>query len=292
MRRVRRVIVVGGLLAATAATPAGGATNIGQTFIPTEPCGANFTFLQTTSPADGYEAPSAGVITEWSFLADNNPAAIKLKVARNTTGDQFRTIGSSSLETPTANQLNTYSDVRIPVIAGDVIGLSNSISGRNCGRRIDAGGFDYHFLNADPAPGATNTYTPAFNTVQFDIAAVLEPDADKDEFGDESQDNCPTDPQTQGQCQGGGGGNDNDPPETTITKDPPDTSGKNKVKFKFTSDEAGSKFECKFDTEGWTSCASPEKERVDEGKHKFKVRAIDQAGNVDPTPDKDKFKVN
>jgi hypothetical protein len=291
MRRLRRVIVVGGLLAATAATPASGATNIGQTFIPTLSCSPNITFLQTTSVANAYEAPSAGVITEWSFLADNNPAVIKLKVARNTTGNEFRIIGSSSLETPTANQLNTYSDsdVRIPVIQGDLIGLYNSIDGRNCGRRLD--GFDFHFLNAaDPGPGTTSTYTPG-GSGQLNIAAVLEPDADKDEFGDESQDNCPTDPQTQGQCQGGGG-NDNDPPETTITKDPPDTSGKNKVKFKFTSSEARSKFECKFDKEGWTSCASPEKERVDEGKHKFKVRAIDQAGNVDPTPDKDKFKVN
>ena len=27
------------------------------------------------------------------------------------------------------------------------------------------------------------------------------------------------------------------------------------------------------------------------GKHKFKVRAIDAAGNIDPSPAKDKFKV-
>jgi len=30
---------------------------------------------------------------------------------------------------------------------------------------------------------------------------------------------------------------------------------------------------------------------LDEGKHKFKVRATDAAGNTDPTPAKDKFKV-
>ena len=39
-------------------------------------------------------------------------------------------------------------------------------------------------------------------------------------------------------------------------------------------------------------CDSPRKyKRLDEGKFKFKVRAIDAAGNADPTPAKDKFKV-
>ena len=37
---------------------------------------------------------------------------------------------------------------------------------------------------------------------------------------------------------------------------------------------------------------SPKKvKHLDEGKHKFKVRAVDGAGNVDPTAAKDKFKV-
>ena len=31
--------------------------------------------------------------------------------------------------------------------------------------------------------------------------------------------------------------------------------------------------------------------RLKKGKHKFQVRAIDAAGNVDPSPAKDKFKV-
>jgi hypothetical protein len=39
-------------------------------------------------------------------------------------------------------------------------------------------------------------------------------------------------------------------------------------------------------------CSSPRKvKNLDEGKHKFKVRAVDAAGDVDPTPTKDKFKV-
>jgi len=67
---------------------------------------------------------------------------------------------------------------------------------------------------------------------------------------------------------------------------------KNKLKFKFVSDEAGSTFECKLDNKPFKSCTSPRTvKRLDEGKHRFRVRAVDAAGNLDPTPDKDKFKV-
>jgi hypothetical protein len=83
---------------------------------------------------------------------------------------------------------------------------------------------------------------------------------------------------------------DTDPPETTITKEPPDKGEKNKVRYKFVADEP-STFECKADKGGFEACDSPEKLKVDDGKHKFQVVAIDVAGNRDPTPAKDKFKV-
>jgi hypothetical protein len=55
---------------------------------------------------------------------------------------------------------------------------------------------------------------------------------------------------------------------------------------------AGSGCECKLDKKKFKPCTSPRKvKRLDEGKHKFKVRAIAAAGNVDLTPAKDKFKV-
>jgi hypothetical protein len=67
-----------------------------------------------------------------------------------------------------------------------------------------------------------------------------------------------------------------------------------KVKFRFTSDEAGSTFACKLDRGPFAPCSSPMTYRVratDELRsHTFKVRAIDAAGNVDLTP-ADSFKV-
>lgn len=91
-------------------------------------------------------------------------------------------------------------------------------------------------------------------------------------------------------CSPGGGGDDTSPPNTQITKAPKQKISKGKVKVKFKSSEQGSSFECKLDKGSFKSCDSPFKAKVDQGKHKFKVVAIDQAGNQDPTPAKLKFK--
>ncbi len=85
---------------------------------------------------------------------------------------------------------------------------------------------------------------------------------------------------------------DTDPPETTIIKGAPDRLAKHKVKFRFGSDDPEATFECKLDKKPYGACASPKKlKRLDDGRHRFRVRAVDPAGNVDPSAAKDKFKV-
>jgi hypothetical protein len=91
---------------------------------------------------------------------------------------------------------------------------------------------------------------------------------------------------------GQGGAKDKTPPDTKILKAPPKKTKKTTAKFKFSSTEAGSTFECKLDKKPFKPCASPKKyKKLKPGKHVFKVRAIDKAGNVDPTPAKRKFTV-
>ena len=79
-------------------------------------------------------------------------------------------------------------------------------------------------------------------------------------------------------------------PKTKITKDAPNTLDQGEVKFRFKSSEPNSAFECKLDKKTWKICTSPNRFKVRSGKHTFKVRATDAAGNTDPTPAKDKFK--
>lgn len=91
---------------------------------------------------------------------------------------------------------------------------------------------------------------------------------------------------------GGGNTKDKTPPDTKIVKGPPKKTHKTTVKFKFTATEAGSTFQCKLDRKPFKTCRSPKTyKKLKPGKHVFKVRAIDKAGNVDPTPAKRKFTV-
>ena len=70
-------------------------------------------------------------------------------------------------------------------------------------------------------------------------------------------------------------------PKTEITSGPKKKTTKKKAKFKFDSNEAGAHFQCSLDGGKFKACSSPDKVKVDPGKHKFQVRAIDKAGNKD-----------
>ena len=64
------------------------------------------------------------------------------------------------------------------------------------------------------------------------------------------------------------------------------------ARFAFTSNEAGSSFQCSLDHSKFEPCKSPKKYRpARPGTHLFRVRAIDRAGNVDPTPVRRRFEV-
>jgi hypothetical protein len=73
------------------------------------------------------------------------------------------------------------------------------------------------------------------------------------------------------------------PPDTTLT--PPDQLAANsEPTFTFTSSEPGSTFQCSLGDQPFAACSSPDTVFVKSGPHRFRVRAVDAAGNVDPTP--------
>jgi hypothetical protein len=79
------------------------------------------------------------------------------------------------------------------------------------------------------------------------------------------------------------------PPATTITAHPFDPNNDAAQSFSFSGDDGtgGSgvaSFECKLDTGSFTGCSSPQSYPVSDGSHTFQVRAIDNAGNIDPSP--------
>ena len=62
--------------------------------------------------------------------------------------------------------------------------------------------------------------------------------------------------------------------------------------FRFSANEDGAAFTCKVDRKPATECRAPYTlPRLKNGDHKFQVRGIDLAQNVDPTAAKRKFTV-
>lgn len=80
------------------------------------------------------------------------------------------------------------------------------------------------------------------------------------------------------------------PPQTIIKKV---KITDDKVKIRFRSNEKGAKFQCRLDRRKFKPCRSPRVfKNLADGKHRFKVRAIDAAGNVDKTPAKRKLRID
>ena len=74
-------------------------------------------------------------------------------------------------------------------------------------------------------------------------------------------------------------------PDTTLTAMPASPTNSTSASFTFSASEAGSTFACQLDGGGFAACTSPQAYTgLAAGSHTFQVRAIDGAGNVDPSP--------
>jgi Ca2+-binding RTX toxin-like protein len=174
--------------------PAAGATVVGRAAVPTGDCMGGFTRLQTATAL--YTVPSVGVLTSWSFAAGTTPRQLRLKVGRSTGGANFTIVGESPFETVTANASGTF-PVRIPVQGGDVLGHYETTNGR-CS--MASAGFAFHYVMVDQPSGSSATFEGPVTNIEVPLAANLEPDADRDGFGDETQDACDIGAKTQLPC--------------------------------------------------------------------------------------------
>jgi hypothetical protein len=208
---------------------------------------------------------------------------MRLKIYRPT-ADQFEfvVVGESSFESISPGILNSF-PTRVPARAGDVLGFSVTAGSNGCVFSSVNIGDVYQGASGDPPVGSSARLTGPSGGVRLNISAVLEPDADRDGFGDESQDACPAEAGPDDGC---------DPPETSITSGPKEKTRRKRARFEFTSDEPGSSFQCAVDEQALKApCTSPYAVKVKKGKHTFQVRATDPAGGVDATPASDTWKV-
>jgi hypothetical protein len=261
------------------------ATTLGQAGPGVIPCSSAVpaAVLLTTEGAGGasYTATRSGVLTSFTHVANSVTGQVRAIVFGPATGTSKTVIGASPKMTVTRNVTNTFG-IRLPIKAGQQLGLGFTASGMACAEGGVAG--DVTAAAAPFDPDTSSTFTPTGTlspgNLRPNISAVLEPDADKDGYGDISQDGCPASAKLQVSC-----------PDTTITKRPKQFRANSKVKVKFTSSIPGSTFECKLDRHKYKTCKSPYKKVWGLGRHRLKVRAVAPSGVADPKPAKVKVTI-
>ncbi|HET7443435.1 MAG TPA: hypothetical protein VFJ57_02110 [Solirubrobacterales bacterium] len=198
-RKAKFALVLAISLAASlsAAVAARAATVIGQLPAPYKfaTC-AGALNAQTVVPAGTtpYTVPAGGgVITSWQTTTAADSGTAKLKVLRPTgAAGQFTVVAEDGPRPVLAGTSPTFTGVRIPVQGGDTIGLVGQ--GVNCLALLI--GMPYRlatFNPTDPSLGGSAAVKTNEWEWGLDLRATVEPDADGDGFGDETQDFCPVD---------------------------------------------------------------------------------------------------
>ena len=197
-------VVLAVSLGAGLAVALGGSTEVGQTTSsPVFGVGTPVAPLSTVPGTPSYATPH-GVLTSWRFHSSGDSAAgaVRLKIFRYTGTDLvFKVLAESSLKTLEPDTAYDFKE-RIPVGQGDLLGLT-AVDDAEVGITVPGTPENQlaQFGGGDIPPGQTGTATIAWPDLRPSVAATVEPDADADGFGDDTQDKCPVDRTTQALCQ-------------------------------------------------------------------------------------------
>jgi len=141
-------------------------------------------------------APSAGIITKWTVSsAVPTVTTLTLKVLRPNAANTVQTLAEA---TQAIGAGQNISDARIPVQAGDRLALFGEKMAALCqtAEKNLIGGFP----GGGGGIGSTNPFVEVPAEARIPVSATLEPDADNDGYGDETQDKCPQNAAVQAAC--------------------------------------------------------------------------------------------
>jgi hypothetical protein len=156
-------------------------------------------------------APTSGVITEWTVNADISvesegklagefPRLLqpRMVVLRAEGAEAFRVVGEAAGGALNLHGSNTY-DARVPVQAGDFLGLAGNPYGAYCETTDESDTFK-SAVGGTPVGSTFRVEALSKPLLQAPIVARIEPDADGDGYGDETQDKCPQSAAYQAAC--------------------------------------------------------------------------------------------
>ncbi len=205
MRKRYGIAFVGLLVAMSLAGPgtASAATEFGDNCVANEATATEpvtvFGVVASGNPLP-LTSPVSGVMTQWKSVLVPAPVSIPqtLKVLRPAGPNLVQIIGEAPGSiTGGVNTFNT----RIPVQAGDRVALfgdptSGNLVCRTTGVEQIIGGF----VGPGGGVGTTVPHVVQETDARIPVTGVVEPDADNDGFGDETQDKCPQLATTQVAC--------------------------------------------------------------------------------------------
>jgi hypothetical protein len=168
-------------------------------------------FIHPSDPnGDPYSggAPVDGVIVKFrirAFVPEASPVTFRLAdISRPDPNNDESALATAAGTGPTVI-LQTTEDPETPIreFPGQLPvkkGQHLAIDGTNVQATVNDSGDDFSYIFAPPLVGGAGARGSLQSTGELLVAAVIEPDADKDGFGDETQDQCPSQATTQGAC--------------------------------------------------------------------------------------------
>ena len=153
------------------------------------------------SRIDDYRAPADGVITELRsrYVAFTKGVGFSFRVFRDVNAATVK--GVATVPATTVEGGHAAVAARVPVKQGDRLGLSDPASANLAGCVFGTGVYADQLYSpyGSFADGVLFSVAPNHSS-RVNVAATIEPDADADGFGDETQDGCDNDPARQGAC--------------------------------------------------------------------------------------------
>jgi hypothetical protein len=170
-------------------------------------------FIHPSDPnGDPYSggAPVDGVITKFrirAFGGGDKPATFTFRLAEVTLPDPMNPTSALAIAAGTGPTATVPADSggdtpisafpgRLPVKRGEHL----AVDGTNLNATVNSSGDKFSYVFAPPLVDGEGERGATDATGELLVQAVIEPDADRDGFGDETQDGCPSQSATQGAC--------------------------------------------------------------------------------------------
>jgi hypothetical protein len=163
----------------------------------------------TTTGATEPVSPITGVLTAVRVKTTGAGLTLNVRVLRDTaTANTYLNVGPQiPVVVPVVadpnGQITEATGLRHSIQAGDHLGFGFTMGAAFIASAANPSPPPFafcSFINGDHPADTGAAYNPAGCTIEPLVAATVELDSDHDGFGDETQDQCPTDATTQGSC--------------------------------------------------------------------------------------------